>query len=134
MEGAYPKEKLLYQSATMLRLGPFEYEFMYMAREAQRDEYFFRRNRFLESISSEALPPAHLKKLHLDQYTLIRDILVFGTKGCGSFGWVSIAVDTNSGDSLAIKKHRITSEGTADAFIREVAFGKLFSVSTLICC
>ena len=125
---SYPSEKLLYQTATTLRLGPFDYELVYTVQDTQRTEYFFRRNRFLEEISSEALPPAHLQKLHLDQYTLIRDILVFETKGYGSFGWVNIAVDANTGDPLAIKELRITNKGAADAFLHEVALGKQFSV------
>ena len=128
-ELSYPSEKLLYQTATTLRLGPFDYELTYTIQEAQRDEYFFRRNRFFEEISSEALPAAHLQKLHLDQYTLIRDILVFETKGSGSFGWVNIGVDTNTGDPVAIKELRITNKSAANAFLHEVAFGEQFSAS-----
>ena len=128
-ELSYPSEKLLYQTTTTLSLGPFTYELVHTFQEAQRDEYFFMRNRFLKKLSSEALPAAHLNKVHLDQYVLIRDILVFETKSCGSFGWVNIAVDTNTGDPLAIKELRITNKDTAVAFLREVAFGKRFSVS-----
>lgn len=125
----HPSEKLLYQTATMLRVGPFEYELLYTVQENERQSFFQYRNAFLEKLSpGSALPPASMWKLHLDQHTMSQRFLVFETTGSGSFGWVNRAVDTDTGDPVVIKELRITKKSEGDDFVHEVTTGERFKV------
>ncbi|MCJ1242889.1 signal transducing kinase of the PAK [Trapelia coarctata] len=121
----HPSEKLLYQTATMLRVGPFQYELLYTIQEHERQSFFQHRNVFLEKLSPEsALPPASMWKLHLDQHTMSQRFLVFETTGSGSFGWVNRAVDTDTGDPVVTKELRITKKSEGDDFVHEVTMGE----------
>ena len=128
-ELAYPSEKLLHQTTTEFRLGPFEYELVYTIQEHERKRFFEYRNAFLEKMSpTSALPPASMWKLYLDQYTLIQRFLVFETTGSGSFGWVNRAVDTDTGDPVVLKELRLTNKSESDGFVHEVAMEERFEV------
>ena len=128
----YRQEQLMYQLSTTLRAGACEYELEYTIEKKHREAYFKRRNAFLEIVapSQETL----FEKLPGDSCILRGTYLEFQTQGSGAFGWINQAVDTKTGDPVAIKELRITSRGTRREAVEEVKLGRRFLVGRISEC
>ncbi len=125
----YQSEKLLYQTTTTIKLGPFEYDFEYTVEEYERESFFKCRNAFLRKMSIDLpLPPKSMWKLHLDKHKIIQHFLVFETVGSGTFGWVNKAMNIDTGEMVVLKELPVTSTRTRNAFLEEVAWGESFRV------
>lgn len=128
----FQEQRLLYQSATMIRAGTCEYELEYTMAEEDRESYFQKRNIFLErllSTSTHIRPPKPLQHLPGDSCILRGRYLEFETQGFGSFGWVTHGVDIKNGDLIAIKELRINSRRSRDEAMKEVNLGRRVQVS-----
>lgn len=107
-----------------------EYRLEYTVKEKDRDAYFHQRNQFLKVLpasDSEFQAPI-FEILPGDKCVQRGKYLEFGTKGSGAFGWVAQGVDITTGDPIAIKEIRITSEAVGAEIMHEVAMGGKFVV------
>lgn len=128
----YNKEQLMYQPATMLRVGNCEYELEYTVGTEHREAFFKERAIFLENISpGKDYLQLTFQKLPGDTCVSRGKYLEFGTQGSGAFGWISQGVDTKTGDPIAIKELRIHHRGSRVDVTEEVKFGKRFLVSQI---
>ena len=128
----HEEEHLIYQCSTTIRAGACEYELEYTIKEKHRGAYFKQRNAFLETVAPSQ--ERAFEKLPGDSCILRGRYLEFQTQGSGAFGWINQAVDTKTGDPVAIKELRITSRGTQREATEEVKLGHRFLVGQILQC
>ena len=128
----YKEERLMYQSATIIRAGVCEYELEYTVKDDQREQYFKQRDGVFEAFETKTgLSFQTFRKLPKDCSVLKGKYLEFGTRGHGAFGWITQGVDIRTGDPVAIKELRINNPRTLVETLNEVRMGKRFLVSRL---
>ena len=124
------REHLLHQPFAIVRAGDCEYELEYTVEEKHRGAYFKQRDAFLKLLSPiKGEPQLEIQKIPGDSYVLRGRYLEFGTRGSGTFGWITQGVDTGTGDPVAIKELRISSRRSRLDVMAEVNVGKRFLVS-----
>lgn len=124
----YENEQIMYQFSTMLRAGTCEYELEYTVEEKHREAYFGKRDAFLELINQGDFQLPVFRTIPGDNCVSRGRYLEFQTKGSGAFGWITQAVDINTGDPIAIKEMRIKSRTDGLDVMNEVKMGNRFLV------
>jgi hypothetical protein len=128
-----PNVKVLHRPSTILRVGQLEYELVYTIDARHRKDYLDLRKTLFATYpsmvgGSNVLPSADFDRLPFDDHVQIHRYLLFETKGYGGFGWVSIGVDSETGDPVALKEVSIKRKSERDGLIEEVDYGRAFSV------
>lgn len=124
----YENEQIMYQSSTTLRAGTCEYELEYTIAEKNREAYLNARNTFLKLTYKSNFKLPLFRIVPGDNCVSRGRYLEFQTTGSGAFGWITQAVDTKTGDPIAIKEVRITSLTDGLDVMDEVRMGKRFLV------
>ena len=128
----FDEEQLIYQRATMLRAGVCEYELEYTVEEKFRETYFRQRDTFLERVYSDPNKYQRpFERLPGDSCVPRGRYLEFGTRGSGTFGWITQGLDTRTGDPIAIKEIRIDGSKSRSDATAEVEMGRQFIVSRI---
>ncbi|KAL8974945.1 MAG: hypothetical protein Q9197_000833 [Variospora fuerteventurae] len=118
---------VLYQRSNTFRVGDLYYTLVFTAFDAdQYTKFVTRRNEILDHYGFPA-PHSSLSAVWRHQDTKSGPAILHSSFAFGTYGWVHAAVDSRTGQPLAIKRHSVQSIKQAAAVTDEVKVGLAFN-------
>jgi hypothetical protein len=127
----YPSQHVIYQHINRLRLGDCEYDLIYTISEELRKEFLDIQTEYLRSYSIGFKPTEYSGSWTFPPeggFLKQGPVLMCTSLSYGTFGWVSVGIEVDSGDLVAVKEVAIKRKSDQAQICLEEEIGRSFKV------
>lgn len=119
-------QRVLSSPTNRFRVGDLEYTLTFEV--SDMTTFVQDRNKYLKAIHKRDPPHPKIDPIPLPHHKKLGHAIIHNSLGFGSFGWVSVGVDSSTGQPLAVKELRIRREDYTKKLAQdEVAIARRFT-------